>query len=134
MPGEPIDNLLKQLENRPADELAELEELGAAYFETGHLLRLRGQWEVKNALFHTFQQFFIRLMAVSPLWLVLWFFLARLGWTFASLFFLALFPLSFALFLGGLWFMQHFFKGSGHLDRVGKMISEELTKRQRARK
>jgi hypothetical protein len=125
-----VDHLLKQLEKDAADELAELDRVGAEVYETGHLLRLRGQWEVKNALFHIFQRFFIRLMAVSPVWLVLWFFLTRIGWSFAGLFFLALFPLSFVLFMGGIWFMQQFFKGQGHLDRVGKMISEELTKRQ----
>ena len=128
-----VDHLLKQFEKDAADELAELDEVGPEVYETGLLLRLRGQWEVKNALFHIFQRFFIRIMAVSPLWLFLWFVFTRIGLSFVGLFFLALFPLSFVLFMGGMWFMQRFFKGRGHLDRVGQAISAELTKRQKSK-
>jgi len=131
MPIRDLDSMLKRLETDATDELSELEAVGADVYETGQLLRLRGQWEVKNTLFHVYQRFFIRIMGVSPLWLVLWFVCRLIGLSFLGLFFLALFPLSFALFLSGMVFMQQFFKGRGHLDRVGSMLAEELQRRQK---
>ncbi len=131
MPIRDLDSMLKRLETDAADELSELEAVGPEVYESGQLLRLRGQWEVKNALFHIYQRFFIRMMAFSPLWLVLWFAFRQIGFSLLGLFFLSLFPLSFVLFLGGMVFMQQFFKGRGHLDRVGRMISDELQRRQK---
>ena len=129
MPIRNIDRLVGHLEENATDELAQLASLGAEYYSTEQLLRLRGQWEIKNQLFHLFQRVFIRIVAFSPIWLVLWWGCGLLKLKGLSLFFLSLFPLSFMIFFVGLWFMLTFFKGKGHLDRVGEMIAQELTKR-----
>jgi hypothetical protein len=47
---------------------------------------------------------------------------------------LALFPLSFAVFFASLAFVRTFFKGKGHLSRVGEMIGEELERRRKSPK
>ncbi|MCR9099565.1 MAG: hypothetical protein NXI25_06405 [bacterium] len=125
-----LDHLLKDLEQGAADELSELESLGASFYPTGQLLRLRGQWEIKNTLFRKFQRFFIGAVATSPVWLVLWWLCLKIGLVRLGLIFLTLFPFSFLLFFFGLYFMHTFFKGQGHLDRVGEMISRELQQRQ----
>ena len=126
-----LNHLLKHLEQGAADELSELESLGAAYYPTGQLLRLHGQWEVKHTLFVKFQRFFIRTIAISPVWLVFWILCIKLGVPRIGLIFLSFFPFSFVLFFFGLYFMHTFFKGKGHLERVGEMISQELQKRQK---
>lgn len=129
MPIRNLDKLVDHLENGAADELGQLESVGTEYYTTEQLLRLRGQWEVKNALFNRFQRLFLSIVAISPGWLILWGILNWAQQITLSLFFLSLFPLSFVIFFAGLWFMYRFFKGRGHLDRVGEMIAEELTER-----
>lgn len=132
MPIRNLDQLVNHLEQGAADELAQLEAVGVAFYSTEQLLRLRGQWEVKNELFHYFQRLIVKVVAFSPVWLLLWGIAHWLQWTLLSLFFLSLFPLSFFLFFFGLWFMYRFFKGKGHLDRVGEDIAIELTRRKEA--
>ncbi|TXB62628.1 hypothetical protein [Phaeodactylibacter luteus] len=127
-----IDHLLKSLEADAADELSELEAVGPELYSTAQLLRLRGQWEVKNTLFHQVQRFFVRLIALSPLWLLAWLGLRLLGLPYLSLIALAFFPFSFLAFFGGLYFVHRFFKGQGHLDRVGEAIAAELQQRSQA--
>lgn len=130
MPSDNLDHLLQNLEQGAADELSELEALGAAFYPTGQLLRLRGQWEVKNTLFHKFQRFFVGAVALSPLWLLIGALCLRAGYSRIGFIFLALFLFALLLFFFGLYFMHTFFKGQGHLDRVGEMISQELQRRQ----
>lgn len=129
MDSDHLDHLLKNLEQGAEDELSELESVGAPFYPTGQLLRLRGQWEVKNTLFKKFQRFFVGAVATSVVWLVLWGICLKLGLPRLGFLFLAFFPFSFLLFFFGLYFMNTFFKGQGHLDRVGEMISRELHER-----
>jgi len=126
-----VDKVLTDLESGAEDELSLLISTGAKFFSTGHLLRLKGQWEIKNRLFYKFNNGLIRMVAISPLWLVCWFVLNALKLPLLSLFFMALFPISFFLFFAGLLFMKRFFKGKGHLDMVGEMIDTELNRRYR---
>ena len=67
-----LDHLLKNLEQGADDELSELESVGASFYPTGQLLRLRGQWEIKSTLFKKFQRFFVGAVATSVVWLILW--------------------------------------------------------------
>ena len=129
-----IDSIIKSLESNAADELAYLESVGVGYFTTEQLLRLRGQWEVKHDLFDRFQQLLLRLVAYSPVWIGGWFLFEWLGWHYLALLSLALFPLSFVVFFAGLVFMRSFFKGKGHLSRVGEMIALELERRKQERR
>jgi hypothetical protein len=129
MPIRDIDGILNYLEKEADDELAYLEATGAEYFTSAQLLRLRGQWEIKNQLFREFQKVLLWLVAVSPVWLGGWFLFRTLQLTYLALLSLALFPLSFVLFFAGLIFMFRFFRGKGHLDRVGEMIDAELQSR-----
>ena len=131
MPIRNIDGIIKHLEDHASDELAHLESVGAEFFTTEQLLRLRGQWEVKNHLFKAFQKLVVRIVAISPLWIAGYYLFAFLKLKYLALLSLALFPLSFVVFFGGLAFIYSYFRGKGHLDRVGEMISEELTKRKR---
>ena len=134
MPIRNVDGIIKHLEDNASDELAYLESVGPEFFTTEQLLRLRGQWEVKNQLFKAFQKLVVRIVAVSPVWIAVYYLLAFLGLKYLALLSLALFPLSFVVFFAGLAFIYSYFKGKGHLDRVGEMIAEELTRRKEAGK
>lgn len=123
------ENILSQLERSATDELSYLESVGAEYFSTAQLIRLKGQWEVKNRLFDQVQRLLLRIVAVSPLWIGAWLLFSFLQWTYVALLCLALFPLSFVVFGFGLYWMRCFFKNRGHLDTVGDMIDAELRKR-----
>ncbi|MFN7119105.1 MAG: hypothetical protein ACK4TA_20065 [Saprospiraceae bacterium] len=124
------DNILKHLEKASADELAYLESVGAEYYSTAQLLRLKGQWEIKYQLFWQFQQFLMRCAASTPIWLLLWFVFDLLKWKWLSLFSLALCPLCFFIFFAGLLFIRKFFRSKGYLESVREMIDYELLKRQ----
>jgi len=128
------DSILKHLEKTASDELAYLESVGAEYFSTTQLIRLKGQWEVKNQLFWQFQRFLLRCAASAPVWMMLWFAFDLLHWKWMSLICLALCPLVFILFFAGLLFMRKYFKSKGHLETVGEMIDNELLKRSFSRK
>ena len=134
MPIRNIDGIIKHLEDNASDELAHLESVGAEFFTTEQLLRLRGQWEVKNYLFKVFQQLVVRIVAISPVWVGGYYLFAFLKLKYLALLSLALFPLSFVVFFAGLAFIYSYFKGKGHLDRVGEMIAEELNRRKDAAK
>lgn len=124
-----VDGILTYLEKKSEDELSYLESVGAEFFSTAQLIRLKGQWEVKNLLFDRAQFLLVRIAGISPLWLVLWFVFEQVGWNKLSLFSLSLFPLSFFIFFGGLILMRIYFKGNGHLEFVGALIDLELWKR-----
>ena len=124
-----LDQVLSHLEDGAEDELALLESTGPAFYSTGDLLRLRGQWEIKNQLFRTYNRLLLGTVAISPIWIGLYFLADLLGWRYLSLLFLALFPLSFVIFFAGLLFMRRYFRGKGHLDNVGEMIVTELRRR-----
>ena len=134
MPIRNIDGIIKHLEDNASDELAHLESVGPEFFTTEQLLRLRGQWEVKNYLFKVFQQLVVRIVAISPVWVGGYYLFASLKLKYLALLSLALFPLSFVVFFAGLAFIYSYFKGKGHLDRVGEMIAEELNRRKDAAK
>ncbi len=123
------DGVLSYLEKKSSDELSLLESVGTEYFSTAELIRLKGQWEIKNKLFIQFQKYLIRIVAFSPVWLVGWFIFHLLHLPALAMFSLMLFPLSFMLFFSGLLFMRHFFPGKGHLDYIGDMINLELHRR-----
>lgn len=129
MPIHSIDGIIKHLEDNASDELAQLESVGPEFFTTEQLLRLRGQWEVKNYLFKAFQKLVVRIVAFSPAWIAGYYLLAFLKLKYLALLCLALFPLSFVVFFAGLVFIFSYFKGKGHLDQVGEMIAEELKRR-----
>ncbi len=123
------DGILNHLEKSAADELSYLESVGAEYFTTAQLIRLKGQWEIKNQLFGQVQKFLLQVAVWSPIWLAAWFIFDLLQWKFLAAICFTLFPVSFFLFFLGLLFMRQFFKGKGHLDTVGDMIDAELQKR-----
>lgn len=129
MPIRDLDHMISHLEQTAEDELSLLEDTGAEYFTTPQLMRLYGQWEVKNRLFHTYQKLLIRIAALSPLWIGGYFIGQLLEWTYFSFLLLAGFPLSFMVFFAGLIFIKAFFKGKGHLDQVGDLIKVELRNR-----
>jgi len=124
-----LDKVISYLENSAGDELSLLEDTGPEFFSTAQLLRLYGQWEIKNRLFNRFQKLLIRIAAWSPLWVAGYFICQALNWTYISFLLLAGFPLSFLIFFAGLIFIKRYFKGKGHLDEVGDLIKLELRKR-----
>lgn len=124
-----LDKMISYLEHSAEDELSLLEDTGAEFFSSAQLMRLYGQWEIKNRLFHIFQKLLIKIAAFSPIWIAGYFIGQLLDWTFISLLLLAGFPLSFLIFFAGLIFIRAFFKGKGHLDQVGDLIKMELRKR-----
>lgn len=129
MPDRSIRGILELFERQAEDELNLLSDTGPEYFTTSQLLRLRGQWEVKNALFQFFQQIMMLVVAVSPIWIVLALLLFWLKWIVLALAIVLLFPLSFVFYFLGLWFMQKVFRGRGHLEGVWEVIGEELERR-----
>jgi hypothetical protein len=131
MPDRSLKGILELFERQAEDELNLLSDTGPEFFTTPHLLRLRGQWEVKNTLFQFFQQITMLVVAVSPIWIVLALLLLWLKWLILALAIALLFPLSFVFYFLGLWFMQKVFRGRGHLEVVGRVIGEELERRRK---
>ena len=124
-----IDDMLLRIEENAADELSFLLAVGPEYFSNAHLIRLKGQWEVKNALFHRLYKIWMKIGVSAPLWFGLWLLLDLLKVPVVGLVFLFLCPFSLFSFFGGMVLMRFLFKGKGHLDMVGDMIQQELQKR-----
>lgn len=129
-----LDQMLQNLEEHAENELSFLADTGAEYFSTAQLIRLKGQWQVKYQLFEQFNFLLVRVIATSPIWLILWMVASALHWSILGLCFLVLFPFSFLVFILGQFFLRFAFKGSGHQEEVGKMIDRELEKRRANRK
>lgn len=124
-----LNETLTDMESNAEDELSFLLSTGAEYFSTAQLLRLKGQWEVKNYYFHRLHKTWIRMAALAPIWLCIWLLFDLLGLKILGLFFLFLFPFSLVSFFVGMFLLHRLFPGKGHLDSVGAMIQEELRKR-----
>lgn len=117
------------MESNAEDELSFLFSTGAEYFTTAQLIRLKGQWEVKNYYFHRLHKTWIRMAALAPVWLCVWLLFDLVGLPVLGLIFLFFFPFSLVSFFVGMFLMRWLFPGKGHLDMVGDMIQEELIKR-----
>lgn len=117
------------MESKAEDELSFLFSTGARYFTTAQLIRLKGQWEVKNYYFHRLHKAWMRMAALAPLWLCIWLVFDLVGLPIIGLVFLFFFPFSLVSFFVGIFLMRWLFPGKGHLDMVGEMIHEELNKR-----
>lgn len=126
-----MEKFLSHMETKAEDELSFLLSTGAEYFTTDQLLRLKGQWEVKNRLFHKLHALFLRIGALAPVWLLLWLVCSGLNLARLGVFFLFFFPFSILSFLGGMLLLRNLFAGKGHLDMVGRIIQDELQKRYR---
>jgi len=129
-----LDQMLQHLEANAENELAFLADTGAEYFSTAQLIRLKGQWQAKHALFRQLNFVLIRIVAFSPVSLILWMGAMALNFRLLGLLFLLFFPFSFLLFFGGQLFIRFAFKGNGHHEQVGEMIDRELEKRRLNRK
>jgi hypothetical protein len=127
-----LEKLLMNMETKAEDELSFLLSTGPEYFTTAQLIRLKGQWEVKNRLFHQLHRIILRIGALAPAWLLLWLICSGLKIPYLGLLFLFFFPFSLLTFLGGMVLLRYLFSGKGHLDLVGKLIQEELGKRRRS--
>ena len=128
-----IDNVITDLEKRGKDEHSLLMEVGPGYFTTADLIRLLGQWEVKQALFQRFQKTLIWLGASSSGWLLI----ATLGYflklSYLASFALVMFPATAFFCFGGLIWMNIYFKGKGYLEQIEIEIREELKRREKKR-
>jgi|GEM_PF-1692192 len=131
MPDRSIKGILDLFEKQAEDELNLLSDTGPEFFSTAELIRLRGQWEVKSALFYFFQKVLLQIVAISPIWMGLAVLGFWLKWNLLASIFVLLFPISFLLYFVGLWWMQKVFRGRGHLDEVGRKIAAELVARRR---
>lgn len=134
MASRDLDQMLQHLEDHAENELSFLADTGAEYFSTAQLIRLKGQWQVKFQLFEQLNRILVRIIATSPIWLILWMAASALQMTILGLCFLLLFPFSFLLFFCGQFFLRFAFKGNGHQENVGDMIDRELEKRRTNRK
>jgi hypothetical protein len=124
-----LNKTLTDMESNAEDELSFLFSTGAEYFTTAQLIRLKGQWEVKNYYFHRLHKTWIRMAALAPVWLCVWLLFDLVGLPVLGLIFLFFFPFSLVSFFVGMFLMRWLFPGKGHLDMVGDMIQEELIKR-----
>ena len=131
MPDRSIKGILDLFEKQAEDELNLLSDTGPEFFSTAELIRLRGQWEVKSALFYFFQKVLLQIVVISPIWMVLAMLGFWLKWSVLASIFVLLFPISFLVYFVGLWWMQKVFRGRGHLDEVGRKIALELAARRR---
>lgn len=128
-----LNRTLADLESDAEDELSFLASTGAQYFTTAQLIRLKGQWEVKNHYFHRLHKTWIWMAALAPIWLCIWLLLDLIGLSILGLVFLFFFPFSLFSFFVGMGLMRWLFPGKGHTDMVGDMIQEELERRKRNR-
>jgi len=126
--------MLQHLEEHAENELSFLADTGAEYFSTAQLIRLKGQWQVKHQLFKQFNLLLIRVIATSPIWLILWMAASALHWSLLGVCLLVLFPVSFLVFILGQFFLRFAFRGNGHHEEVGALIDQELEKRRGNRK
>lgn len=130
MDNRAINNLLSKLEKESNNEFGLLESTGPDYFSTSSLLELRGQWKERMRLFQVFHRLTILVGASSPAWIVLGAILGLLGLQLAATISLLMFPISFILFLASTFAIRAYFKGKGHLEMMGRMIENELIRRQ----
>ena len=124
-----LHETLTDMESKAEDELSFLLSTGAEYFTTAQLIRLKGQWEIKNHYFRQLHKVWIRVAALAPLWLCVWLVFDLLGLPVLGLVFLFFFPFSLMSFFAGMLLMRWLFPGNGHLDIVGELIQAELNKR-----
>lgn len=129
-----LNKTLTEMESKAEDELSFLLSTGAEYFTTAQLIRLKGQWEVKNYYFHRLHKAWIRMAALAPAWLCVWLVLDLMGLPVLGLFFLFFFPFSLVSFFVGMFLMRWLFPGKGHLDMVGEMIQQEIIRRKEKQK
>ncbi|MBK7871198.1 MAG: hypothetical protein IPJ74_11220 [Saprospiraceae bacterium] len=123
------DSVLRYLEKTTSDELSYLESVGTKYFTTADLIRLKGQWEIRNQLSTQLQGLLVRIALFSPVWLVAWFLFSKVNLDFLALLSLVFFPFSLIVCFWGLHLVKRNFKGNGHLAFVGDMIDLELHRR-----
>ena len=117
------------MEEKAEDELSFLLSTGVEYFSTAQLMRLKGQWEIKNYYFHKLYKIWGRIGATAPVGLCIWLAFDLLGLPTLGLFFLFFFPFSLLVFFVGMVLMRRLFPGKGHLDMIGEMINNELMNR-----
>ncbi|MEN0002808.1 MAG: hypothetical protein AAF798_01645 [Bacteroidota bacterium] len=125
-----VDGILSHLEEGYENELSFLASTGVEVYSTADLIRLKGQWQVKNHFFYLLQRRLIRLAAYSPAAIVIGGLLYfAVGWIRLGLFISSLFPLSWMLIIFGFYFLKTSFRGQGHLEWVGQAIDDEIAKR-----
>lgn len=125
-----LDQMLLNMEEKAEDELSFLLSTGVEYFSTAQLMRLKGQWEIKNYYFHKLYKTWVKIGATAPIWLCIWLALDLSGLPIIGLFFLLLFPSALIAFFIGMVVMRRLFPGKGHLDMIGRLINDELSRRQ----
>ncbi len=134
MPNRNLNQLLREIEESVDDELTYLSETGPAFFSTPQLIRLKGQWESRNQLFHKIQKLLIRVAAFSPTWLLMWLACYLIDLPTLATVALALFPFNLFLFAAGLLLIRYLFPGTGHSDMMGELIRSELQSRKTEQK
>ncbi|MCB9081785.1 MAG: hypothetical protein H6555_08755 [Lewinellaceae bacterium] len=129
MDNSDLDRLLQHFSDSADDEWALLHSTGPEYFSTAQLLHMQGQWQFKFQLFQWANSLTIRIASWAPLWLALGLIFGALRWNILGFLCMALFLLSFFLFLGGLWFIRSWLGGKGALEADGDLLAGELRKR-----
>ncbi|MEM1218663.1 MAG: hypothetical protein AAGH79_07115 [Bacteroidota bacterium] len=130
MDNRAINNLLSKLEKESNNEFGLLESTGPDFFSTPSLLELRGQWKERMRLFQVLHRLTISIGASSPAWLVLGAIFGILGLQLPATICLLMFPISFLIFLISTFAIRSYFRGKGHLEMMGRMIENELIRRQ----
>lgn len=129
MAGKNPYEFMADLERRSKDEINLLVEAGAQFYETAELLELRGQLRERIRIYRILHRWSMMAGASSPFWMILGFAIGAAGWSPGAMILLMLFPLSFFLFLAGVFGLKWRFGGMGHLEYARDLIETELINR-----
>lgn len=132
MPIDPtVDRILKSIEEDASrgSELDQIVAFGPAFYSTGDLLRLLGKWEATILHFRELHRALLWIGASSPAWIIISLLMFLFGLPRAGYFIIALFPLSFLVFVAGAFWLKKRFTSQGHLEHIGELIRQELKRR-----
>ncbi len=124
-----VQNILHKIEKDARNEFGQLTDIGAEFFSTAELLRLKGKWEATIQHYFMLNKILTITGATSPIWVILAFPIGLLGFDRLAYFIMGIFPISFFIYLIGSYFMKKHYKSKSHLNYIGAVISEELKKR-----
>lgn len=128
-PQPSIQEILNQIETGARNEFDQLADIGAEFYSTADLLRLRGKWEEANVTFQQLHKVLLYLGFSSPLWILLSLPIGLFGLERLAYFTLAFFPITFILFTVGSYLLKRRYNSRGYLEFIGSIINDELRKR-----
>lgn len=129
-----LDKKLHQLEMESAEELEILASVGATYFSTNDLIRLKGRLELKQEQFFYLQKIMLVWGLLAPAWVMIAVLAGFLGMTNAYLICLMIFPIDLFVLFVFRWLVLRYYKGNFYMNAIAYDIKTELRSRRKREK